>query len=109
MALRNGLAAMIGIVWLAAPWWANYMDMTGAVLTGTLFGLLQVISSLLAFGRSGWSSWPNWISLLCGVWFILFPFMYHFAWMPVLLYVGFGYATVLLNYMNMNAEQPRAK
>ncbi|WP_372814324.1 hypothetical protein [Paenibacillus sp.] len=109
MAFRNGFTAMIGVLWLTAPWWASFTDTSGAVLAGVLFGLLQAVSSLLAHGRTGWSSWPNWISLLCGVWFILYPFLYHFDWMLTLLYVVLGYLTVLLNYTNMNTDPPQAK
>ncbi|MEK8132439.1 SPW repeat protein [Paenibacillus filicis] len=106
MALYNGLAACLGFVFAAAPWWASFTDNQPALWTSIIFGLLQVLASLSARSHKGWSSWPHWISLLCGVSFLIFPFLFHFPWGLAVLYAVLGYSTVLLNYAAMNKPAP---
>ncbi|WP_159886376.1 SPW repeat domain-containing protein [Paenibacillus puerhi] len=106
MAFYNGLAALIGILFVAGPWWAGFADNEHAVWTGAVLGFLQLFSSLSARGQTGWSSAPHWVSLLCGVSFLIFPFAFLLNWIAALLYIALGYATVLLNYAALNRHIP---
>jgi hypothetical protein len=108
MALYKGLAAGLGVLLAAAPWWASFTDNGPALWTSIVLGLVQVLVSLSARGGKGWSSWPHWISLLCGVSFLIFPFLFHFSWGLAILYAVLGYSTVLLNNAAMNKPFPPA-
>jgi hypothetical protein len=94
----NSLAALIGVWFIVAPWVVDFSDDKNALWTSVIIGAVQVISSLIGFAGSGWTAWQNWISLLAGVWFIIFPFIYDSldtgeTWTSVIL----GAVTVLLN------------
>ncbi|SDE03814.1 hypothetical protein SAMN02799630_04477 [Paenibacillus sp. UNCCL117] len=106
MSLYNGLTACLGLLLASAPWWTGTSGHEPAVWTGITLGFLQLFASLSARGQSGWSSAPHWVSLLCGVAFLIFPFAFHLAWPVAILYIAGGYATVLLNYASMNRSTP---
>jgi hypothetical protein len=101
----NSLAALIGVWFIVAPWVVNFSDDKGALWTSVIIGAVQVISSLLGFTGSGWTAWQNWISLLAGAWFIIFPFIYSLdtgeTWASVVL----GAVTVLLNLWSLAAKK----
>ncbi len=100
----NTIVALIGIWFIMAPWIAGYSDDKGALWTSVIVGAVQLIVSLWAFSSSGWGSWQNWISLLAGVWFIVFPFVYtvesNVMWSSIIL----GAVTVLLNLITLSAR-----
>lgn len=93
----NSLAALIGVWFIIAPWAFDFSDDKTALWTSVIIGAVQVIASLIGYVGSGWAAWQNWISLLAGVWFIIFPYIYSLetgeTWTSVVL----GAVTVLLN------------
>jgi hypothetical protein len=103
----NSLAALIGVWFIIAPWVVNFSDDTGALWTSVIIGAVQVISSLLGFVGSGWNALQNWISLLTGVWFIIFPFIYTVdnggLWASVVL----GAVTVIINLWILSFKEAR--
>jgi len=105
MTIRNSLSALIGLWFIMAPWIFDYSDHTNAFLSSVICGAVQLFASLLAFGKKGWNAWQNWLALLMGVWFIMFPITFAFQLMETVALVGLGIVTVLLNYYNMNAEE----
>jgi hypothetical protein len=100
----NSLAALVGVWFIVAPWVVDFSDDKNALWTSVIIGAIQVISSLIGFVGSGWTAWQNWISLLAGVWFILFPYVYTLetaeTWTSVIL----GAVTVLLNLWALAAK-----
>ncbi|MCZ8512255.1 hypothetical protein O9H85_07405 [Paenibacillus filicis] len=104
MTTRNLLAALIGVLFMSGPWWMHFDRLESAVMSSLIAGFIQLASSLLALGKTGWNAWPNWLSLLCGVWFIMFPMSYMLGTWETVFYLTFGVVTVLLNYFNMNHE-----
>jgi hypothetical protein len=102
--IRNILAALIGVFFIVAPWTLDFTDHVAALRTSLCLGMIQLLASLLAIGKSGWNSWQSWISLISGVGFIVFPFAFAFALGISILYILLGYTTVLLNYYSMNAQ-----
>ncbi|KIL38939.1 membrane protein [Gordoniibacillus kamchatkensis] len=104
MHIRNGLSALIGLLFMLAPWWFDFSHIEGAVIGSLAAGFVQAVSSILAVGKTGWKSWPNWLSLIAGVWFIIFPFAFDLGVILAIMYLAFGIVTVLLNYYNMNGE-----
>jgi hypothetical protein len=93
----NSLAALIGVWFIIAPWVVNFSDDKGALWTSVIIGAVQVISSLLGFVGSGWTAWQNWISLLAGVWFIIFPFIYTVNNGEIWASVVLGAVTVIIS------------
>ncbi|TVY08925.1 SPW repeat domain-containing protein [Paenibacillus cremeus] len=105
MNTRNVLAALIGLFFVFAPWLLGFTDEAGLVRTSVFLGAVQFITSILAFGKYGWNTWQNWISFISGVAFIIFPFAFTLGWGITVIYIFLGFATVLLNFYNMNAEK----
>jgi hypothetical protein len=101
----NSLAALIGVWFIIAPWVVNFSDDTGALWTSVIIGALQVISSLLGFSGSGWTAWQNWISLLTGVWFIIFPFVYALKIGEIWASVVLGAVTVIVSLWSLSLKE----
>ncbi|MGB3890452.1 hypothetical protein ABEX88_21460 [Priestia megaterium] len=76
----------------------------GATSASIVFGTLQVITSFLRTTKPGWNSWQNWISLISGLWFVLFPFIYSLKdgviWSSIIL----GLMTVLFSLWSLNSK-----
>ncbi|OXM84422.1 SPW repeat protein [Paenibacillus rigui] len=104
MTVRNSLSALIGLWFIMAPWLFHYSDHHNAFLSSVICGAVQLVASLLAIGKKGWYTWQNWVALLMGVWFIMFPIAYGFKLLETTVLVFLAVTTVLLNYFNMNAE-----
>jgi hypothetical protein len=100
----NSLAALIGVWFIIAPWAFDFSADKTALWTSVIIGAVQVIASLIGFAGSGWTAWQNWISVLAGVWFIIFPYIYELetgeTWTSVIL----GAVTVLLNLWALAAK-----
>lgn len=105
MAVRHLLAALIGLFFIFAPFWIDF-NHEGAVATSIVGGTIQAAASFLGFvlKKSGWGSWLNWISLMSGVWFIIFPFAFLTGFGDYVVYIVLGITTVMLNYYTMNDE-----
>ena len=101
---RGIINAVIGIWFVIAPWMLGFSYDTGATSASIVFGSLQVIMSFWGVTKSGWNSWQNWISLITGLWFILFPFIYSLTdgvlWSSVVL----GLMTVLFSLWSLNSK-----
>lgn len=104
MHLRNGLSALLGLLFMFSPWLFHFSHIEGVVVGSLVAGFVQLASSLLAVGKTGWNSWPNWLALIAGVWFIIFPFAFSLDFLLAAMYIAFGIASVLLNYYNMNED-----
>jgi hypothetical protein len=101
----NSLAALIGVWFIIAPWVVNFSDDSGALWTSVIIGAVQVISSLLGFSGSGWTAWQNWISLLAGVWFIIFPFVYTLKTGEIWASVVLGAVTVIISLWSLSLKE----
>ncbi|WP_028547986.1 SPW repeat domain-containing protein [Paenibacillus sp. UNC451MF] len=106
MAVKNLLAALIGLLFVFGPHWIHFTH-ESAVITSVVFGSIQFIASILAFvlKKSGWNSWLNWISMLAGIWFVIFPFAYLSGLGEYVIYVVLGITSVMLNYYTMNEDE----
>lgn len=106
MAVRNLLAALIGLLFMLAPLWVHSTH-ESALLASMIGGGIQTAASLLAFlsKKNGWNSWFNWISLVTGVWFIIYPFAYLSGFAGFAFYLVLAITTVMLNYYTMNEQQ----
>ncbi len=103
-AVRNLLAALIGLWFVGAPWILGFSGHSGALWGSMGAGFLELVFSLLALGKIGWGSWQHWIAFLAGVWFMMLPFVFSFGPGVTLFILALGVVTVLLNFYNMNAE-----
>ncbi|WP_010492092.1 SPW repeat domain-containing protein [Paenibacillus elgii] len=103
-AVRNLLAALIGLWFIGAPWILGFSDHSGALRSSMAAGFIELAFSLLALGKTGWGSWQHWIAFLTGVWFMMLPFVFSFGLGMTLFILVLGVATVLLNFYNMNEE-----
>ncbi|MGZ0875444.1 SPW repeat domain-containing protein [Priestia megaterium] len=87
-----------------APWMLGFSYDAGATSASIVFGILQVITSLLGANKPGWNSWQNWISLISGLWFVLFPFIYSLTgevlWSSIIL----GLMTGLFSLSSLNSK-----
>jgi sulfite exporter TauE/SafE len=101
---RGIINAIIGIWFVIAPWMLGFSYDAGATSASIVFGILQVITSLLGANKSGWNSWQNWISLISGLWFVLFPFIYSLTgevlWSSIIL----GLMTGLFSLWSLNSK-----
>jgi len=101
---RGIINAVIGIWLVIAPWMLGFLYDAGATSASIVFGTLQVIMSFWETTKSGWNSWQNWISLITGLWFVLFPFVYSLTdgvlWSSIIL----GLMTVLFSLWSLNSK-----
>ncbi|MEN3767307.1 SPW repeat protein [Priestia megaterium] len=56
MKTRGIINAIIGIWFVIAPWMLGFSYDAGATSASIVFGILQVITSLLGANKSGWNS-----------------------------------------------------
>ncbi|WP_442603935.1 SPW repeat protein [Paenibacillus sp. KN14-4R] len=105
MKARNTLVALIGLWFIAAPWVLGFTSDSTVVLTSVIVGVLQFAASMLAYGKSGWGTWQNWISLLAGVWFIVLPSLFTLSSDVTLSSIILGAITVLLNLWNLASSE----
>lgn len=103
-AVRNLLAALIGLWFIGAPWILGYSGHSGALWSSMAAGFAELAFSLLALGKTGWGSWQHWIAFLAGVWFMMLPFVFSFGLGMTLFMLVLGVVTILLNFYNMNEE-----
>ncbi|SCW38844.1 SPW repeat-containing protein [Paenibacillus tianmuensis] len=103
-AIRNLLAALIGLWFVGAPWIFGFSGHSGAQWSMMAAGFIEFAFSLLALDKTGWDSWQHWIAFLAGVWFMMLPFIFSFGLGMTLFILALGIVTVLLNFYNMNAE-----
>jgi hypothetical protein len=101
----NSLAALIGVWFIIAPWVVNFSDDKGALWTSVIIGAIQLISSLLGFSGSGWTTWQNWVSLLAGVWFIIFPFVYSLNTGEIWASAVLGAVTVVISIWSLSLKE----
>jgi hypothetical protein len=94
--VNNLVNTLIGIWFMSAPWVLNFSDQAGPVTTSIVIGLILALSSLLSFKAGGW----NLISLLAGVWFIVFPHLYELDTLEKWVSVVLGALVVILNLWN---------
>ncbi|KMY51578.1 SPW repeat protein [Peribacillus loiseleuriae] len=104
MKTRSVLNALIGVWFFIAPWVLGFSDQTGALWLSVVFGIIQIIAAWCGYNKSGWNSWQNWVSVVTGVWFVIFPFIYSISngavWSSVIL----GLVTILFSLWNMGSN-----
>lgn len=104
MKTRGYLNALIGVWFIIAPWVIGFSDQSGALWSSIIFGIIQIIVSLWGSDKPGWSSWQNWISVITGVWFVIFPFIYSLTngetWSSVIL----GLITIVFSLWNLGSN-----
>lgn len=104
MKARSTLNALIGVWFIIAPWVFGFSDQTGALWLSGVFGIIQIIAAGLGYDKTGWNSWQNWVSVITGVWFVIFPFIYSLTdgavWSSVIL----GLFTILFSLWNLGSN-----
>ncbi|MFP7732407.1 SPW repeat protein [Priestia aryabhattai] len=104
MKTRGFVNAVIGIWFILAPWMLGFSYDAGATSSSIVFGILQVIMSSWGANKPGWNSWQNWISLITGLLFILFPFIYSLTdgvlWSSIIL----GLMTVIFSLWSLSSK-----
>ncbi|MDM5157553.1 SPW repeat protein [Bacillus sp. DX1.1] len=106
MKTRSALNGLIGLWFIIAPWALGFSDNDKMLWSSVIIGLIQSIVSFWGYDKFGWNSWQHWVSLLTGLWFVIFPFTYSLSsgefWASVIL----GAITVLFSLWNLgSAEQ----
>ncbi|WP_426450735.1 SPW repeat protein [Paenibacillus sp. S-38] len=104
MTQRSSLVALIGLWFIMAPWIMGFAGSSGALWSSVIGGGVLLLSSLLGFGKPGWNSLFNWISLLSGVWLMIFGMAFPFPLLQASLYLLLGLAAVLLTFYNMEGR-----
>ncbi|AKO93224.1 SPW repeat protein [Priestia filamentosa] len=104
MKTRGILNALIGVWFIIAPWVIGFSDQSGALWSSIIFGIIQVIVSLWGADKPGWNSWQNWISVITGVWFVAFPFIYSLTDGAVLSSVILGLITIVFSLWNLGSK-----
>ncbi|MED3729440.1 SPW repeat protein [Priestia filamentosa] len=104
MKTRGYLNALIGVWFIIAPWVMGFSDQSGALWSSIIFGIIQIIVSLWGSDKPGWNSWQNWVSVITGVWFVIFPFIYSLTdgevWSSVIL----GLITIVFSLWNLGSN-----
>jgi hypothetical protein len=101
---RGSLNALIGVWFIIAPWVIGFSDQSGALWSSIIFGIIQIIASLWGADKPGWNSWQIWVSVITGVWFVIFPFIYSLTIGEVWLSVILGLITIIFSLRNLGAH-----
>jgi hypothetical protein len=101
---RGYLNALIGVWFIIAPWVIGFSDQSGALWSSIIFGIIQIIVSLWGTDKPGWNSWQNWISVITGVWFVIFPFIYSLTNEEVWSSVILGLITIVFSLWNLGSN-----
>ncbi|MCM3197191.1 hypothetical protein M3624_29060 [Priestia megaterium] len=80
---------------------SNQLD---AVWSSIIFGGIQVIVSLWGYDKPGWNSWKNWVSVITGVWFVIFPFLYSLTNGEIWSSVTLGIVTIIFSLLNLGSN-----
>ncbi|MCZ8522238.1 MULTISPECIES: SPW repeat protein [Paenibacillus] len=104
MTQRSSLTALIGLWFVLAPWIMGFAGESSALWSSIIGGGVLLLSSVLGFGKSGWDSLFNWLSLLSGVWLIIFAMAFGFPVLQAAFYLLLGLAAVLLTFYNMEGR-----
>ncbi|WP_028401036.1 SPW repeat protein [Ectobacillus panaciterrae] len=104
MKTRSTLNALIGIWFIIAPWVVGFSDQSGAVWSSVVFGAIQLIVSFGGYNKPGWGSWQNWVSVITGVWFVIFPFIFSLTKGEVWSSVILGLITVIFSLLNLGSN-----
>lgn len=78
---RNWLNAVIGLWFIVSPWALRVSDQAYVTWSSVIVGIVLVVVSVwaaLTVDIGGWKVWQNWVSLVCGLWFVIHPFLGHF-------------------------------
>ncbi|AUO14691.1 SPW repeat protein [Priestia megaterium] len=104
MKTRGILNALIGAWFIIAPWVIDFSNQSGALWSSIIFGIIQLIVSLWGYDKPGWRSWLNWISVITGVWFVIFPVIYSLTngelWSTLIL----GLFTIISSLWNLGSN-----
>ncbi len=104
MKTRSTLNALIGVWFIIAPWVFDFSDQTGALWLSVVFGIIQIIAAWWGYDKPGWNSWQNWVSVITGVWFVIFPYIYSIANEAVWSSVILGLFTILFSLWNLGSN-----
>jgi hypothetical protein len=104
MKTRGTLNALIGVWFTSAPWVIGFADQSGALSLSTFFGIIQIIVSVWGSDKPGWNSWQNWISVITGVWFVIFPFIYSLTNGELWSSVTLGLITIIFSLWNLGTN-----
>ncbi|GIN86687.1 hypothetical protein J6TS2_30730 [Heyndrickxia sporothermodurans] len=104
MKTRSTLNALIGVWFIIAPWVIGFSDDSGALWSSVILGAIQAIVALWGYNNPGWNSWQSWITVITGVWFIVFPFIYSLSNGEVWASVILGAITVIFSFWNMGSN-----
>ncbi len=107
MKWRNGLAALIGVWFIIAPWVLHFSGQTAAMWLSVVVGAIQLITSAWAMfleRSTGWKQWQSWVSVLTGVWFIVQPFIFSQRNAEIWTSVILGAVTIILHLWSMGVK-----
>ncbi|MFF2445098.1 SPW repeat protein [Priestia megaterium] len=104
MKTRGILNALIGAWFIIAPWVIDFSNQSGAFWSSIIFGIIQLVASLWGYDKPGWKSWLNWISVLTGIWFVIFPFIYSLTNGKVWSIVILGLITIIFSLWNLGSN-----
>jgi hypothetical protein len=108
MKTRSVLNALIGVWFAIAPWIFDFSDQSDILWLSVIIGVIQLIVSLWGYDKSGWNSWQNWVSVITGVWFVIFPFIFSLSsgeiWSSVIL----GLITIIFSLWNLGSKSNSA-
>jgi hypothetical protein len=103
MKTRNLLASIIGIWFIVSPWVLGFSNHAGILWTSVIFGVIQLISSLLALKKSNLNVLENWLTLIVGLWFTIFSLNFSLSFSETWVIGFFGLVTVVLDLWNMDS------
>ncbi|MDF2963515.1 MAG: hypothetical protein K0S39_5250 [Paenibacillus sp.] len=98
MIVKNLMSAFIGLWFFFTPWLFEFNTGSTEAYICFILGSIQVLISILAVVISGKKALINWVPLLIGVWFIIFPNAFNLHLSEIVLLELLGLTTLLLNY-----------
>nr|WP_308201770.1 SPW repeat protein [Priestia megaterium] len=94
----------MGVWFILAPLAVGFSNQLDAVWSSIIFGGIQVIVSLWGYDKPGWNSWKNWVSVITGVWFVIFPFLYSLTNGEIWSSVTLGIVTIIFSLLNLGSN-----
>lgn len=112
---RNWVNALIGVWFVIAPWVLGIANEKTAAFISVIVGAILVVVATWAAirpGVPGFKIWGSWVTLACGLWFVIHPFLAHFEvsqfWavvIPALLTMALSLWTLMVNPTGPDAHR----
>lgn len=108
--VASGLNFLAGLWVIISPWVYGHTGSVGSVWNDVIVGIIVAVLAASRFSGSR-AVWPSWVNVLLGIWLIISPWVYGFAFHTarVTNSVIFGIVVIILGLWSVFAGRTEAR